>query len=177
MTVDAPDSGSGVGIVIVRAAEPVKVGGGFCPNLFTEHHDEETERLTGLGAKLLNEVNIPAADHPAIRITVLADPDATRSTWRPCSPSSCRARGPTDARTDDFGPAAAGPTSSNRTEAALDAESRRSHTSGVTHAQYHPSRGDHPQKTGLNCPGDQSGGTYNAPLSPGGSLGVTAALC
>ncbi|MCL2418974.1 MAG: hypothetical protein FWD04_06765, partial [Conexibacteraceae bacterium] len=42
MTVDAPDSGSGVGIVIVRAAEPVKLGGGFCPNLFTDHHDEET---------------------------------------------------------------------------------------------------------------------------------------
>ena len=43
MTVDASDSGSGLQMVIVLAAEPVKVGGGFCPNLFTDHHDEETE--------------------------------------------------------------------------------------------------------------------------------------
>ena len=48
MTVDAPDSGSGLQMVIVLAAEPVKIGGGFCLNLFTDHHDEETKRLTGL---------------------------------------------------------------------------------------------------------------------------------
>jgi len=59
-------------MVIVRAAEPIKVGGGFCPNLFTDHHDEETERLTGLGAKLINEVYLTSDDHPTIRMTVLA---------------------------------------------------------------------------------------------------------
>jgi Glyoxalase-like domain len=75
MTVDAPKSGSGLQMVIVRAAEPVKVGGGFCPNLFTDHHDEETERLTGLGAKVVNEVYLESADHPTIRMTVLADPE------------------------------------------------------------------------------------------------------
>ena len=75
MTVDAPESGSGLGIVIVRAAEPVKLGGGFCPNLFTDDHDEETERLIGLGAKLVNEVYLKSADHPTIRLTVLADPE------------------------------------------------------------------------------------------------------
>jgi len=75
MTVDGPDSGSGVGIVIVRATEPVTVGGGFCPNLFTDDHDEETERLTGLGAKVLNEVYLRSPDHPTIRMTVLADPE------------------------------------------------------------------------------------------------------
>jgi len=76
MTVDGPDSGSGVGIVIVQATEPVKVGGGFCPNLFTDHHDEETERLTGLGAKVLNEVYLTPPGYPTIRMTVLADPEA-----------------------------------------------------------------------------------------------------
>jgi predicted enzyme related to lactoylglutathione lyase len=75
MTVDPPDSGSGLGIVIVRAAEPVKIGGGFCPNLFTDHHDEETERLTGLGAEVVNEVYLTSDDHPTIRMTVLADPE------------------------------------------------------------------------------------------------------
>ena len=75
MTVDASDSGSGLQMVIVRAAEPVKVGGGFCPNLFTDHHDEETERLTGLGAKLVNKVYLTSAGHPTIRMTVLADPE------------------------------------------------------------------------------------------------------
>jgi predicted enzyme related to lactoylglutathione lyase len=73
-TVDPPASG-GLQIVIVSAAEPVKIGGGFCLNLFTDHHDEETERLTGLGAKLVDEVNLEADDHPTIRMTVLADPD------------------------------------------------------------------------------------------------------
>ena len=72
-TVDPPDSG-GLQIVIVLAAEPVKTGGGFCPNLFTDHHDEETKRLTGLGATLVTEVYL-TGDHPTIRMTVLADPD------------------------------------------------------------------------------------------------------
>jgi hypothetical protein len=33
------------------------------------------ERLTGLGAKLVNEVYLESDDHPTIRMTVLADPD------------------------------------------------------------------------------------------------------
>jgi len=85
MTVDAPDSGSGLQMVIVLAAEPVKVGGGFCPNLFTDHHDEESKRLTSLGAKLVNEVYLTSADHPTIRLTVLADPEGNPfnlATWQ-----------------------------------------------------------------------------------------------
>jgi predicted enzyme related to lactoylglutathione lyase len=85
MTVDAPDSGSGLQMIIVRATEPVKVGGGFCPNLFTDHHDAETKRLTGLGAKLVNEVYLTSADHPTIRLTVLADPEGNPfnlATWQ-----------------------------------------------------------------------------------------------
>jgi predicted enzyme related to lactoylglutathione lyase len=73
-TVDPPASG-GLQIVIVLAAEPVKIGGGFCLNLFTDHHDEEAKRLTGLGATLVNEVYLTSDDHPTIRMTVLADPD------------------------------------------------------------------------------------------------------
>jgi len=85
MTVDAPDSGSGLQMVIVLAAEPVKVGGGFCPNLFTDHHDEESKRLTSLGAKLVNEVYLTSADHPTICLTVLADPEGNPfnlATWQ-----------------------------------------------------------------------------------------------
>jgi predicted enzyme related to lactoylglutathione lyase len=74
-TVDPPDSGVGLQIVIVLAAGPVKVGGGFCLNLFTDHHDDEVKRLTGLGAELVNEVYLRSDDHPTIRMTVLADPD------------------------------------------------------------------------------------------------------
>ena len=73
-TVDPPESG-GLQIVIVVATEPVKTGAGFCLNLFTDQHDTETARLAGLGAKVLNEVYLESADHPTIRMTVLADPD------------------------------------------------------------------------------------------------------
>ena len=70
-TVDPPDSGSGLQIVIVLAAEPVKIGGGFCPNLFTDHHDEETKRLTGLGASVVT----PSTQPPGIRVTTFTDPE------------------------------------------------------------------------------------------------------
>jgi predicted enzyme related to lactoylglutathione lyase len=74
-TVDPPDAASGLQIVIVLADGPVKTGGGFCLNLFTDQHDAETQRLAGLGATVLNEVNLESPDHPTIRMTVLADPD------------------------------------------------------------------------------------------------------
>ena len=63
----------------------MKVGGGFCPNLFTDDHDEETKRLTGLGAKLVNEACLRSADHPTIRLAVLADPEGNPfnlATWQ-----------------------------------------------------------------------------------------------
>jgi Glyoxalase-like domain len=72
-------------MIIVRAAAPVKVSGGICPNLFTDHHDEETKRLTGLGAKLVNEAYPTSAEHPTIRLTVLADPEGNPfnlATWQ-----------------------------------------------------------------------------------------------
>jgi predicted enzyme related to lactoylglutathione lyase len=75
MTVDGPESGGGLGIVIVKADAVGSSTSGFRPNLFTEHHDQETKRLTGLGAKVVNEVLLASDDHPTIRMTELADPD------------------------------------------------------------------------------------------------------
>ena len=75
MTVDPPDLGGLQIVIVVPAGEPVQAGGGFCPNLFTDHHEQEARRLTGLGAKVLNEVLLESDDHPTIRMTVLADPE------------------------------------------------------------------------------------------------------
>jgi predicted enzyme related to lactoylglutathione lyase len=69
-TVDPPASG-GLQIVIVLAAEPVKIGGGFCLNLFTDHHDEEAKRLTGLGATAVP----PSTQPPGVRVTTFTDPE------------------------------------------------------------------------------------------------------
>jgi predicted enzyme related to lactoylglutathione lyase len=81
MAVDAPDSGSGLQMIFHPATEAGKGTGGFRPTLLTDHHDEETERLAGLGAKLVNE-----AYHPPIRLTLLADPEGNPfnlATWQP----------------------------------------------------------------------------------------------
>ena len=48
--------------------------------LVTDHYDEEIERLTGLGARPLNEIKLPAvrsgaADVTAVRQTTFADPE------------------------------------------------------------------------------------------------------
>ena len=80
-------------MIFHRATEAKKGTGGFRPTLLTDHHDEETERLTGLGASLVSEEYQP-----------------------PGSPSSCQAPVPDQARTDDLGPATAGPKSSNPPE-------------------------------------------------------------
>ena len=48
--------------------------------MLTEHHDKETERLTGLGAKPLNEINLPAVRH-----STFADPEGNEFdlvTWQ-----------------------------------------------------------------------------------------------
>jgi Glyoxalase-like domain len=58
--------------------------------LITDHHQEETERLTGLGAKPLNEVKIPAvrAGDATFNVsqTTFADPEGNEFdlvTWQP----------------------------------------------------------------------------------------------
>jgi hypothetical protein len=55
--------------------------------LVTDHHDEEIDRPTGLGARRLNEIKLPAdPSHPAIRQTTFADPEGNEFdlvTWQP----------------------------------------------------------------------------------------------
>ena len=59
------------------------------PVLVTDHHDEEIERLTGLGAKRLNEIKLPPEALPpgvaAVRQTTFADPEGNEFdlvTWQ-----------------------------------------------------------------------------------------------
>ena len=72
-TVGTTDQGSRPQMVFRLAPEAERVIGGFVPTLQTEQHDEEVKRLTGLGAKLVNEAYLPP-----IRLTVFADPEGNR---------------------------------------------------------------------------------------------------
>ena len=58
--------------------EPIK--NRLRPILLTGQHDQETDRLAGLGAKLLNEIRNPAIRHPTF-----ADPEGNEFdlvTWQ-----------------------------------------------------------------------------------------------
>jgi predicted enzyme related to lactoylglutathione lyase len=72
-TVGTTDPGSRPQMVFHPAPEAERVIGGFVPTLQTEHHEEEAERLAGLGAKLVNQAYLPP-----IRLTVFADPEGNR---------------------------------------------------------------------------------------------------
>src|ERR1700744_3403729 len=72
-TVGTTDGGARPQMVFPPAPEAERVVGGFVPTLQTEHHDEEAERLTGLGAKLVNKAYLTP-----IRLTVFADPEGNR---------------------------------------------------------------------------------------------------
>jgi Glyoxalase-like domain len=63
MAVDATDPGKGPRLIFHEVPEPGAVRNGPRPVLLTDHHDEETGRLTGLGARLLNEIKLPALRH------------------------------------------------------------------------------------------------------------------
>ena len=81
MAVDATDAASGPRLLFHEAPEPETVKDRLRPVLFTEHYDEETERLTGLGARPLNETKLPA-----VRWTTFADPEDNEFdlvTWQP----------------------------------------------------------------------------------------------
>jgi hypothetical protein len=71
MAVTATDPASGPRLIFhpVPAAERVK-SRGVRPILVTEQHAEEIERLTGLGAELLDEAKLPG-----VRVSTLADPE------------------------------------------------------------------------------------------------------
>ena len=73
--VDATDPASGPRMLLHNVPEPK----GIHLVLLTEHYDEETERLTGLGARPLNETKLPAVRSGLITYTVrqttFADPE------------------------------------------------------------------------------------------------------
>ena len=81
MAIAATDPESGPRLIFhpVPVHEPVK--NRLRPILLTDHHEEETERLTGLGARQLNEIN-----SPPVRLTAFADPEGNEFdlvTWQP----------------------------------------------------------------------------------------------
>ena len=73
--VDATGPDSGPRMILHNVPEPK----GIHPVLVTDHYDEEIERLTGLGARPLNEIKLPPAALPpgvaAVRQTTFADPE------------------------------------------------------------------------------------------------------
>ena len=78
--VGTTDPGGRPQMIFHPAPEVERIIGGFVPTLLTDDHDEETDRLTGLGAKLLDKAN-----NPPIRLTVFADPEGNRfqlATWQ-----------------------------------------------------------------------------------------------
>jgi predicted enzyme related to lactoylglutathione lyase len=72
MAVDATDLASGPRLVLHPAADvPQTIKNGLRPVLLTDQHDEETERLTGLGATVVT----PSTQPPGVRVTTFIDPE------------------------------------------------------------------------------------------------------
>jgi hypothetical protein len=79
--VDAAGPESGPRMLFHNVPEPKTVKNRIQLALATDHHDEETERLTGLGARPLNETKLPG-----LRWTTFADPEGNEFdlvTWQP----------------------------------------------------------------------------------------------
>jgi predicted enzyme related to lactoylglutathione lyase len=79
--VDATGPESGPRMLFHSAPELKTANNRFHLVLVTEHYDEEIERLTGLGARPLNETK-----RPEVRWTTLADPEGNEfdlATWQP----------------------------------------------------------------------------------------------
>jgi hypothetical protein len=70
MAVDATDPDSGPWKLFHPVSDPEAARNRLRPVLLTETYDEETGRLTGLGARPLNETKLPA-----VRWTTFADPE------------------------------------------------------------------------------------------------------
>jgi len=80
-TVDATEQASGPPLFFQQVPEPKTVKNRLHLDMLTEHHEEETERLTGLGARPLNEIKLPG-----VRWTTFADPEGNEFdllTWQP----------------------------------------------------------------------------------------------
>src|SRR6201987_5643087 len=57
--VDATGPDSGPRMILHNPPGPGTAKNSVHPVLVTDHHDEETERLTALGARPLHEINLP----------------------------------------------------------------------------------------------------------------------
>ena len=88
--VDATGPESGPRMILHNPPESRTAKNSIHPVLITDHHDEEVERLTALGATSLNEINVPPAALPpgvaAVRQTTFADPEGNEFdlvVWQP----------------------------------------------------------------------------------------------
>src|SRR6516162_2069844 len=88
--VDATGPEAGPRMILHRPPEPKTAKNSVHPVLVTDHHDEEIERLTALGAKPLSEITVPPEALPpgvaAVRQTTFADPEGNEfdlMTWQP----------------------------------------------------------------------------------------------
>ena len=80
MAVEVTDPESGPRLILHPVPEPGTVKNRLRPILLTDHHDEETGRLAGLGAKRVNEITLPP-----VRLTTFADPEGNEFdlvTWQ-----------------------------------------------------------------------------------------------
>ena len=87
--VDTTGPDSGPRMILHNPAEPGTGKNSLHPVLVTDHHDEEIQRLTALGARPLNEITLPPAALPpgvaAVRQTTFADPEGNEFdlvTWQ-----------------------------------------------------------------------------------------------
>jgi catechol 2,3-dioxygenase-like lactoylglutathione lyase family enzyme len=81
MAVDAADPASGPRLIFHPVPPPELVKNRLRPILLTDHHQKETERLTSLGARPVNQTNLPP-----VRLTAFADPEGNEFdlvTWQP----------------------------------------------------------------------------------------------
>ena len=69
-TVDAADPADGPRLFFQQVPEPKTVKNRLHLDLLTQHFEEETERLVGLGARPVNEIKLPG-----VRWTTFADPE------------------------------------------------------------------------------------------------------
>ena len=88
--VDATGPESGPRMLFHNNPEPEAAKNRIHLVLVTDHYDEETERLTGLGARPLNEITLPAVrlggDLHVVQQTTFADPEGNEfdlATWQP----------------------------------------------------------------------------------------------
>ena len=87
--VDTAGPDSGPRMILHNPAGPGTAKNSIHPVLVTDHHDEEIERLTALGAKPLSEIKLPPEALPpgvaAVRQTTFADPEGNEFdlvTWQ-----------------------------------------------------------------------------------------------